>query len=174
MLNLKTSRHVLKDLQLAASLLQPYNLNVNPVILTHCRVLRLTWLPVCHSRWRCHQRSFPKHFIADIEKKSSNFQVQSRCTHTPALRFHLTCVVVWLAATLTGDTDVGCWTVRICWPSATLTGSATDFWEALEVGEATDTTVTWQRQIRRAQWDHRYDISYQYPHVMLGSSIRPI
>lgn len=41
-LNLKTSRHVLKDLQLAASLLQPYNLNVNPVILTQCRVLRLT------------------------------------------------------------------------------------------------------------------------------------
>lgn len=54
-----------------------------------------------------------------------------------------TCVVVWLVATLTGDTGVGCWTARICCPSATLTGSVTDFWEALEVGEATDTTVTW-------------------------------
>lgn len=41
--------------------------------------------------------------------------------------FYLTGVVVWLVATLTGDTDVGCWTVRICCPSATLTGSVTDF-----------------------------------------------
>lgn len=41
--------------------------------------------------------------------------------------FYLTCVVVWLVATLTGDTDVGCWTARICCPSATLTGSVTDF-----------------------------------------------
>lgn len=62
------------------------------------------------------------------------------------LCFHVTCVVDWLVATLTGDTDVDCWTVRICWPSATFTGSATDFWEAPEVGEATDTTVTWQEQ----------------------------
>lgn len=54
----------------------------------------------------------------------------------------LTCVVVWLVATLTGEADVDCCTARICWPSATFTGSATDFWEALEVGEATDTTVT--------------------------------
>lgn len=57
----------------------------------------------------------------------------------------VTCAVVWLVANLTGDADVGCWTVRICWPSATLTGRATDFCEALEVGEPTDTTVTWWR-----------------------------
>lgn len=55
---------------------------------------------------------------------------------------HLTCALVWLVATLTGDKEAGCWTVRICWPSATLTGSVTDFWVALDVGEATDTTVT--------------------------------
>lgn len=55
---------------------------------------------------------------------------------------HLTCALVWPVATLTGDKEAGCWTVRICWPSATLTGSVTDFWVALDVGEATDTTVT--------------------------------
>lgn len=63
--------------------------------------------------------------------------------------------MVWLGATLTGDADVDCWTVRICWPSATLTGRATDFWEVLEVGEATDTTVTCLRQKERVWWQLR-------------------
>lgn len=90
---------------------------------------RLYWFDTLKMRLQKGDRDLSENDMKKYHLSSIfNLQQQNMPTHfTVICSSDLTCVVFWLVATLTGDPDVDCWTVRICWPSATLTGRVTDF-----------------------------------------------
>lgn len=57
-----------------------------------------------------------------------------------------TCAADWLVPALAGEVVADCWTVRICWPRATLSGSVTDFWGEFGDWLATETTVSYRQR----------------------------